>query len=105
MGGFTDRVVAVILEIPEGRVATYGQIADLSGYPRAPRQVAGVLKRYSGKLDLPWHRVINSKGIISIKDVTGRAEQMQRLMDEGVEVDAEGRVDLSVYGWRPVLRK
>ncbi len=105
MSTFTERVIEIIQIIPETHVATYGQIAELSGHPRAPRQVAGILSRYSDKYNLPWHRVISSKGMVSIKDMNGRTEQIARLRAEGITVDEDGRIDLDVFGWRPVIEK
>lgn len=97
---FTLKVINIIKDIPEGQVATYGQIAALAGHPRAPRQVAGILKRYSTEYKLPWHRVIGSKGAISIKDPLGKMEQAERLREEGVEVSSLGEIDLASYGWK-----
>ena len=97
---FTEKIIAIIRAIPEGRVATYGQIAALAGHPRAPRQVAGILKRYSNKYDLPWHRVVGIRGTISIKDPVGKAEQVARLREEGVDVSTAGTIDLSHFGWK-----
>lgn len=99
---FTMKVIKKIIKksIPEGQVATYGQIAALAGHPRAPRQVAGILKRYSKDHNLPWHRVIGSKGSISIKDPLGRIEQAQRLREEGIEVTSLGEIDLKAFGWK-----
>lgn len=100
MSGFTEKVVKIVKSIPEGKVATYGQIAALAGHPRAPRQVAGVLKRCSAEYNLPWHRVISSKGLISIKDPLGRREQAERLREEGVEVSTTWDIDLKLFGWK-----
>lgn len=97
---FTVNVIKTIQAIPEGRVATYGQIATLVGHPRAPRQVAGILKRYSDQYDLPWHRVISSRGTVSIKDPLARREQIERLREEHVIVQSSGQVDMSLFGWR-----
>jgi methylated-DNA-protein-cysteine methyltransferase-like protein len=100
MSPFTTEVIEIIKAIPQGQVATYGQVAALAGHPRAPRQVAGILKRYSKQFDLPWHRVISSKGVISITEPIGRLEQAHRLRDEGVEVSIDGSIDLSTFGWK-----
>jgi len=100
MSEFTSKTIKIIKAIPEGRVATYGQIAGLAGHPRAPRQVAGMLKRYSEKYNLPWHRVISSKGIVSIKDPLAKLEQAERLREEGVEVSTSFEVDLKRFGWK-----
>jgi len=100
MSEFTIKVIAILKEIPVGTVATYGQIAALAGHPRAPRQVAGILKRYSKDYDLPWHRVIGIKGSISIKDPLGREEQAARLREEGVDVSLTGEINLDEFGWK-----
>lgn len=100
MSEFTIKVIEIIKAIPEGQVATYGQVAALAGHPRAPRQVAGILKRYSAKYELPWHRVISSKGAISIKDPHGRIEQAERLREEGIEVTSSWEINLATYGWK-----
>ncbi|MCM3740542.1 MGMT family protein [Oceanobacillus luteolus] len=94
---FTEKVIQVIKKIPEGKVMTYGQIAKLSGHPKAARQVARILHSMSKKHHLPWHRVINAKGQIAIQDEATYYEQMMSLQAEGVEVDASGRVDLEKY--------
>tara|TARA_Y100001933_G_C18911871_1_gene527087 strand:+ start:147 stop:485 length:339 start_codon:yes stop_codon:yes gene_type:complete len=97
---FTVNVIKIIQAIPQGQVATYGQIATLVGHPRAPRQVAGILKRYSDQYDLPWHRVISSRGSVSIKDPLARQEQIERLREEAVDVGPSGDVDLDRFGWK-----
>ena len=99
--GFYDRVVALIKSIPAGKVATYGQIADHAGNPRGAREVAYILHSSSEKEDLPWQRVINSKGQISLRPGHGYEMQKKFLEDEGVVFDAEGRVDFALFLWRP----
>lgn len=94
---FTEVVIQIIKEIPEGKVMTYGQIAKEAGNPRAARQVARVLHTMSKKHKLPWHRVINAKGQIVIKDDATHHEQILSLEAEGIEVDEFGRVDLQKY--------
>jgi methylated-DNA-protein-cysteine methyltransferase-like protein len=96
---FTTRIVEVIKRIPAGRVATYGQIAAMAGDPRATRQVVWVLRSLSDKENLPWHRVINSKGAISL---TGEGYDAQRrtLEAEGVRFSDDGRVPLELFQWR-----
>lgn len=96
---FSDLVIAAVKRIPRGRVATYGQIAKLAGNPRAVRGVVWILHSSSGKHGLPWHRVINGKGIIALKPGTGFEEQVMRLVDEGVRVGPGSRVDLKKYQW------
>ena len=97
---FTQRVVEVIKSIPRGKVATYGQLAATAGNPRGARQVVRVLVAKSGKEDLPWHRVINSKGTISLTGA-GFDEQKALLTAEGVTADERGAIDLEKYQWRP----
>ena len=72
---FPQRVWHIVASIPEGYVATYGDVARLAGSPRAARQVGGVLKRLPEGSTLPWHRVVNRHGDISL---TGPDLQRQR---------------------------
>ncbi len=99
MQEFTARIIEVIRDIPEGKVATYGQVARLAGNHRGARQVVRTLKTQTRKNDLPWFRVINSKGRISIRDEVGFEEQRARLIGEGVEVTTDGQIDLGRYQW------
>lgn len=98
---FYQRVVDIIKSIPEGRVATYGHIARHAGNPRAARQVAYILHASSEKENLPWHRVVNSKGGISLKPRHGYELQKQMLEDEGIVFDDEDRINLEHDGWLP----
>jgi methylated-DNA-protein-cysteine methyltransferase-like protein len=99
--GFYERVVKFIKNIPAGKVATYGQIADYAGNARAAREVAYILHSSSEKENLPWQRVINSKGRISLKPGRGYELQKQLLEDEGVIFDEEDHVDLDRFLWQP----
>jgi len=96
MDSFTKDVIDNIKAIPEGKVATYGQIAKLAGKPRGARQVARILHTMSEKHDLPWHRVINSQGKISLQPPE---RQAARLIAEGVEVTNGSRVQLKQFQW------
>lgn len=98
---FEDRVKRLIKSIPRGRVATYAQIAALAGNHRAARQVARVLHSSSDKDRLPWHRVINSRGGISLPKGRGFETQKQLLRKDGVPSDRAGRVDLAAFQWEP----
>jgi methylated-DNA-protein-cysteine methyltransferase-like protein len=98
---FSNRVKQLIKEIPRGRVATYGQIAACAGNHRASRQVAWLLNSSSRKEKLPWHRVINSRGGISLPTGGGFEEQKKLLEAEAVIVDEKGRVNLNKYLWNP----
>jgi len=96
MTEFTKQCIDIIKKIPMGEVATYGDIALYAGNPRGARQVSRILHSMSKKHDLPWHRIINSKGTISL---TGNGLELQKelLISEGVEVDCNGKIDLSKY--------
>ena len=98
---FTTRVIALIRNIPEGKVATYGGIADAAGNPRAARQVARILHSCSRGEKLPWHRVVNREGRISLKPYEGYEEQRQLLEIDGIEFGPSDRIDLERYLWRP----
>lgn len=96
---FSERVIAVIKAIPKSTVATYGQIARKAGNPRAGRQVAYILHSLSGKQKLPWHRVVNSQGGISLKKGRGYELQKQLLIDEGIAFNADDKIDLKRFSW------
>jgi methylated-DNA-protein-cysteine methyltransferase-like protein len=94
------RFYEIIQQIPVGRVATYGQIASLAGFPGYARQVGYALHATPADLDIPWHRVINAKGMISIKsDGPYDSVQRQMLEDEGVVFSEKGQVPLKIYRW------
>jgi methylated-DNA-protein-cysteine methyltransferase-like protein len=97
---FTEKVIDIIRNIPKGRVMTYGQIAGLAGSPRAARQVVRVLHSMSRRHRLPWHRVINAKGQIAVKNDESYHEQIMSLRAEGVEVGQSGSIDLEKYQWQ-----
>ncbi|MFP5107210.1 MGMT family protein [Neobacillus sp. C211] len=101
MTPFTENVVEIIRSIPEGKVATYGQIAGLAGSPRAARQVVRALHSMSKRHRLPWHRVINAKGQIALLDDESYNEQRLSLEAEGVEIGLNGVIDLERYQWKP----
>jgi methylated-DNA-protein-cysteine methyltransferase-like protein len=98
---FERRAKDVIRAIPRGTVATYAQVAALAGNYRGARQVARVLHSSSDKDRLPWQRVINSRGGISLKRGHGFEEQRRLLIAEGVRVDRLGRIDLDAFQWEP----
>ena len=100
-------IYAVVRRIPRGKVATYGQVAELAGIPGGAR-VAGAAMRGSGKEHrLPWQRVVGKRGaagVIAILDPIGGAVQRQLLEAEGVEVGDRGTIPLVRYGWLPVSK-
>lgn len=103
MKKFDRAVYRLVARIPRGRVATYGQVAALLGYPRAARAVGASLKRC--RPELPWHRVLNHRGGISIRaNVSGMITQRIRLEREGVPF-RNGRVDMKRYRWAGPRRR
>jgi len=96
-----QRIYAVIRRIPRGRVATYGQIAELAGLPGHARQVGYALHALPAGTAVPWHRVINARGEVSLRTSPGGELTQRMLLErEGVRFDARGRVDLGRVGWR-----
>ena len=95
----------VVRRIPRGRVATYGQVAELAGIPGGARVAGAAMKTSTGTDGLPWQRVIakagRTRGRIAIHDPVGAAVQRQLLEDEGVSVGDSGLVALDRYGWLP----
>lgn len=98
-------VMAVIRRIPRGRVATYGQIAALAGWPGRSRLVGKLLSDLEDGRGVPWHRVVNARGEIAARDAEPRmALQRQLLTREGLVFNQFGRLDLAACQWRPRLR-
>jgi methylated-DNA-protein-cysteine methyltransferase related protein len=99
---FRMLVLAVVALIPEGRLASYGQVAALAGFPQRPRQVGMVLSGLPEGTTLPWHRVVNARGYVPSRGRWwGAFEQIGRLRDEGIDVDDMGNLDLEANRWRP----
>jgi methylated-DNA-protein-cysteine methyltransferase-like protein len=99
---FRALVLAVVKRIPKGRLASYGQVAALAGFPRRPRQVGMVLSGLPEGTKLPWHRVVNNRGYVPSRGRWwGAFEQIGRLRDEGIEVDDLGNLDLEAHRWNP----
>ncbi|CAN5897432.1 hypothetical protein BH20GEM1_BH20GEM1_03740 [soil metagenome] len=97
---FYDDVYRMVRRIPRGRVTTYGHIAALCGKPRAARTVGWALHALPDGAQVPWHRVVNARGGISISKVGIPAELQRALLEaEGVEFDLRGGVDLKRWGW------
>lgn len=97
---FREAVLALVARIPRGRLASYGQIALMAGFPRRPRQVGMVLKGLPESTELPWHRVVNTHGYVPSKGRWWGAQlQITRLRAEGIAVDELGNLDLERYRW------
>jgi len=102
-------IYAVVRRIPRGRVATYGQIAELAGIPGGARVAGAALKTSQPTDRIPWQRVVGkagkTRGRIAIYDPVGAAIQRHLLGDEGVNVGETGLVALDVFGWLPTEKK
>jgi methylated-DNA-protein-cysteine methyltransferase-like protein len=103
-----ERIYRQVLRIPRGRVMTYGQIARLLGDRYSPRLVGWAMHATpQDSRNIPWHRVVNSRGGISTSRVIIHQPDLQRLMleAEGVVFDERGCCDLSLYQWSPRQRQ
>ncbi len=98
---FTSEVIRLIKAIPKGSVATYGQIAYMTGLYPSVRRVVWILHSCSEKEGLPWHRVVNRKGCISLKPGAGYEKQKKLLMREGIVFNSKDRIDLEKFLWEP----
>jgi methylated-DNA-protein-cysteine methyltransferase-like protein len=97
---FAERAYAVIRAIPYGRAVSYGGVAAILGAPRAARAVGRALFELPEGSDVPWWRVVNRNGEISIKGTLhGPALQRALLRSEGVKFDRRGRIDWRKFGW------
>ncbi len=97
------RIYGVIEDIPEGCVASYGQIAELAGVPRGARQVAYALRCLPKDHELPWFRIITASGKLAFPpDSRSFRTQRDRLRDEGVRVE-NGKVNMREFRWTPDL--
>ncbi|MGP7816930.1 MGMT family protein [Niallia sp. 01092] len=102
MKSFTSNVIRVIQSIPAGKVMTYGQIAKIAGSSRGARQVVRILHAMSSKYELPWHRVINASGKISIQNEEAKMLQKQLLEEEGIVFEKNEQISLQTYIYDPV---
>ncbi len=101
-GSRYQAIYAVVRRIPSGRVATYGQVARLAGYPGCARQVGYALSALENGSPVPWHRVVNARGCISLRSGGSPWGMVQRLRleAEGVRFDGQGRINLERFQWR-----
>lgn len=102
MQDYIREFYGIIQLIPKGKVATYRQIAKLAGLPKHARHVGFALKNMADDTAVPWHRVINSQGKISLSKEDGFGENIQivKLQSEGVVV-LNGKVNLKLFQWIP----
>ena len=96
------RIYDVVRRIPKGRVATYGQIATLAGIPGHARLVGYAMAALPEDSAVPWHRVVNARGTISLRGTQGDDRLQRALLEaDGIEFDAAGCIDLERHRWRP----
>jgi methylated-DNA-protein-cysteine methyltransferase related protein len=97
-------VYALVKKIPRGQVASYGQLARILGFPRHARHVGYALANTPASIKIPWHRVVNAAGAISLRRTNWQSgsDDLQRILleAEGVVFDAKGQIDLQGYGWK-----
>ena len=95
-----NRVYELMVELPAGKVTTYGDLAALAGSPRAARVVGGIA--HTGPTELPWHRLVNAQGGLAIGFPGGQEGQRQLLEQDGIECNEEWCVkDFGERRWRP----
>ena len=100
--GSYARIEAVVRRIPRGRVATYGQVAALAGLPGHARQVGYALHALAKGSPVPWQRVVNARGEVSLRRTPGWESVQRALLErEGIAFDGRGRIDLERRLWRP----
>lgn len=101
INSFRDRVYALMADLPDDKVTTYGDLAAMAGRPYAAR-VVGVIA-HGGPADIPWHRLVNSKGGLAIGFPGGRVVQRSLLEQDGIFCDEAWRViDFERRRWRPI---
>lgn len=94
-----ERIYDVVRQIPPGKVASYGQIARIVGLGISAQMVGFALAGLKEGSDVPWQRVINAQGRISLPGMGG-AHQKSLLLEEGIEIDEKGQIDLERFGWQ-----
>ena len=100
MSDFQETVRRIVRGCPRGKVVSYGGVAAMAGKPRAARAVGTLMSALPDDSDIPWWRVINSRGEVSMRGIGhGPAIQRKLLEREGVRFDRSGRVDWEKYGW------
>lgn len=95
----------VVRRIPKGRVASYGEIARRCGFPRHARLVGYALHNLPLGTDIPWHRVINSQGKISLPRKSGHYQKQKHLLEKEGLVFLKERINMGTHGWKGLKRK
>lgn len=98
-----ERIWQTVLVIPKGKVAAYGQIADLAGLPGRARYVGKAMGQAPQSLQVPWHRVLRSSGQLAFDAGSQHSRLQTKLLQEEGVVVLNHRVNLNVFGWQPDL--
>lgn len=100
---FYEQIYELVRTIPPGKVATYGQIAELLGKPHHARQIGYALYRVAPDSDIPWQRVVNAQGMISHSPQRQGSDDLQRILleEEGIIFNSQDKLDLRRYRWQP----
>lgn len=98
---FRQKIFQVLMAVPKGKVVTYGQVAELAGLGKGGRLVGTALRGLPADTNIPWHRVINAQGKISLPE-PGAGIQKERLRSEQIWIH-NGRIDLGKYQWKPQM--
>jgi methylated-DNA-protein-cysteine methyltransferase-like protein len=97
-----DEIYAVVSSIPKGKVATYGQVAEMAGLPRRARMVGYALRELPEGSELPWHRVVNASGRVSERGRPDSERDQRALLEaEGVAFNRHNRLSLQQFRWDP----
>ena len=103
---FKQKVISIVKAIPNGCVASYGQVALYVGFPRGARQVGWILNGLERKLLVPWWRVVNNKGQITIKgSVYTPLDQKMHLVSEGIKVEKDFSFNIKKHRWHPTEKE
>jgi len=102
MNEFEDRVYGIARLIPKGKVASYGQLAEMAGYPRMARAAGRAMRNGPSDEDIPYHRVVNKSGDLAPSHVFGGKERQRRILEsEGIVFRPNGRIDMKKCIWKP----
>ncbi len=105
MSQFKQKVIEIVNLIPYGKVASYGQIAVMAGMPRMARHVGNVLNKYDGETEIPWWRVVNNSGRLTIKgSVFTPDDQKDFLESEGLKISNDYAFDIEKYRFVPDIK-
>lgn len=102
MSPFKDKVIQIIQLVPQGKVVSYGQVAAYAGVPRAAREVGWILNSLENTISLPWWRVVNNSGYLSIRgnQTADKVLQAKLLQNEEIEVSEDFTLNMEKYRWR-----